>query len=312
MLKNRLTLIWLISVVIFSYLATFLLCGVKINPFFLTTVIITFFFLFLYFLNKKIKNEAQHLLHSLGEIDYHGYSLKAFNEIADLFTNLDSDIPQKKDIVITRSHYLAQSKDDIISAISHEFKNPIAIISGYAQTLLGSELDKETERKFLKKIEMNAMKLSELIDRLYLLTKLEHHKVEMQKEEHNIYEIVKKYVESLDNTRVIVLGKSRNVLCDKRLIEVVISNLVMNSLKYSDEDVVVKIDEKIKIMDQGIGIEENHLTQIKEKFFRVHQHHWDNSLGLGLSIVERILSLHESKLEIESEKGKGSCFCFKI
>jgi len=95
--------------------------------------------------------------------------------------------------------------------------------------------------------------------------------------------------------------------------EVVLKNLIENALKYSKEEVVVKIENGlVSVTDRGVGISGKDLDKVTKKFYRSGTHNWDNSMGLGLSIVKTILSLHQSRLEIESKIDEGSTFSFKI
>jgi len=95
------------------------------------------------------------------------------------------------------------------------------------------------------------------------------------------------------------------------MLELVLINLVDNALKYSNSDVVIESNEKrISVIDSGIGIKEEHLEKITSKFYRVEKNSWDNSMGLGLAMVEHILKVLDSSLEINSEFGKGSVFSF--
>lgn len=91
-----------------------------------------------------------------------------------------------------------------------------------------------------------------------------------------------------------------------------ISNLVENALKYSENTVTIEITDKyLKVIDLGIGISEMELLKITDKFYRVSQNGWNNSLGLGLFIVNSILVLHDFKLEIHSVYAQGSEFIIK-
>jgi signal transduction histidine kinase len=95
--------------------------------------------------------------------------------------------------------------------------------------------------------------------------------------------------------------------------EVVLKNLIENALKYSKEVVVVRLEEgRVSVADKGVGISDKEIDKVTKKFYRSGTHNWDNSMGLGLSIVKTILSLHKSKLQIESKVDEGSTFSFKI
>ena len=88
-----------------------------------------------------------------------------------------------------------------------------------------------------------------------------------------------------------------------------ISNLIENALKYSEDEIIVNIsNNSITVIDKGIGIEEKELEKINKKFYRVSNNGWNNSLGLGLFIVQSVLSLHNFSLLIDSEFKKGSQF----
>jgi len=204
-------------------------------------------------------------------------------------------------------------KDDLISAISHEFKNPISIINGYIETIISSNLPKELEIKFLKKIHSNTLRLTELIDRLYLLTKIENQKIKIQKEVFRFDISIKKVVNNFDEKRIKLNLIPMKIKADKNLIEIVIYNLIANALKYSKNEVIINLNEKyFEVIDKGIGIDKKYLEKIKQKFFRIAKNDWDNSLGLGLYIVEKILKFHNTHLQIESEIKKGSKFYFDI
>jgi signal transduction histidine kinase len=202
-------------------------------------------------------------------------------------------------------------KDELISAISHEFKNPISIINGYIETVLESNLDEKTKNKFLKKIQKNTLRLSELIDRLYLITKLENKKLKPKFTLFRLDECAKNLIEGLDE-RVKLESSKCLIYADKNLMEIVLQNLISNALKYSKKEVIVKISDKVEVIDFGKGIDEKDIPLIKEKFYKATKKDWDNSLGLGLAIVEHILKLHNTSLQIESKKGKGSRFYFDI
>ncbi len=204
-------------------------------------------------------------------------------------------------------------KDDVISAISHEFKNPISIINGYIETILNSNLPPHLQIKFLQKIHNNTLRLSELIDRLYLITKIENQKLKIKKEKFRLDLAIKEVAESFDENRINLNLIPLTVKADKNLIQIVIYNLISNAIKYSKGKIDINLNNKyFEVIDKGIGIAEKNLEMIKEKFFRVAKNDWDNSLGLGLYIVEKILKFHNTHLEIESKIKKGSKFYFDI
>jgi signal transduction histidine kinase len=94
---------------------------------------------------------------------------------------------------------------------------------------------------------------------------------------------------------------------------IALGNLIENALKYSEDKVTIELTpEDIKVIDMGIGIDSKELEKIKNKFYRVSKNNWNNSLGLGLFIVLKILRLHHFDLQIESELNFGSKFIVKF
>lgn len=212
-----------------------------------------------------------------------------------------------------------QQKDDIISAISHEFKNPIAVINGYSQTLLDDEdLNPNIRKKFLSKIYKNGVKLSELIDTLRLSIKLDSGQQSTNFASLNLNSIIIDVVENIKvqyPKREIIIRGDETVLikADNSLFNVVVTNLIENAIKYSEDEVIVEFNkDALHIIDTGIGISKKNLENITNKFYRVHENSWNNSLGLGLFIVSNIINLHEFKLQIQSEENEGSTFSIKF
>lgn len=247
---------------------------------------------------------------------------KEFHDITALLTKVSLVLAKrdKQKAKYTRKLKEAnRQKDEILSAISHEFKNPITVINGYSQTLLeDKDINEAIRERFLQKIHSNGKRLSDLINTLRLALKLDNDSIKLTFEKCNVYEIAQEAIESLKQfykDRDIVLNgdKEVEVEADKVLLGVAITNLVENALKYSEDkvEVIVKKDS-ITVKDSGVGIDEKEIKNITKKFYRVSKNHWNNSLGLGLSIVSNITNLHNFKLEIQSTKDAGSEFAIKF
>jgi len=265
--------------------------------------------LILNFLVNLTKNKEQ--LNLKSSFTYEFYKIaKLLNKVAKKLSKKD-EIKAKHTAKLTLAN---RQKDDIISAISHEFKNPIAIISGYSQTLIEDEnLSQTLKIKFLNKILSNSNKMSQIVDKLRLTLKLQdnNHKLILNKV--SIKKIVENSISDLKikykNREIKVLGVDKEINADEILIGIAISNLIENALKYSQEDVIIEINENsISITDKGIGISQENLENIFKKYYRATSNNWNNSLGLGLFIVKSILNVHNFKLEINSKIGNGSTF----
>ena len=241
-----------------------------------------------------------------------------FSQITRLLTKVSQILikqDKQKAKYTSRLQASNDQKDDIISAISHEFKNPIAIINGYTQTLLDDlDLNKNIRKKFLTKIYKNGNRIDELIDTLRLSTKLDSGKQTLSISSFNLNDLL---IEIIDNTKLtyknreILIKGSKDIYidADKTLFSIVLSNFIENACKYSEDEVIINIEENsISIIDSGIGIKEKDLPKITEKFYRVSSNTWNNSLGLGLFLANNILTLHNFKLQIISKENEGSTF----
>jgi signal transduction histidine kinase len=211
-----------------------------------------------------------------------------------------------------------KQRNDILSSISHEFKNPVASIIGYAQTLQEDpEIPLEVRKKFLDKINSNGEKISQMLDRLALSVKLENGDIPPKKSKFNIKELCDDVVSNISSKYkdrdITFESDDIEIKADKTMIELVLTNLIDNALKYSESSVELKVkDGLVYVKDNGIGIDSNHIDKITGKFYRVDKNTWDNSMGIGLAMVSYILKVHDSSLEIKSEPGKGSTFSFSI
>ncbi|MFA9373662.1 MAG: ATP-binding protein [Poseidonibacter sp.] len=284
-------------------------------------------FIATYFISLKIKNETESILNFLTELSNKSpmYSLNSnytveFNKISKLLNKVAGKLSkrQKQKAKQTAKLKIAnRQKDEIISALSHEFKNPIAIISGYSETILNDkDMPQVMKEKFLSKIHSNAIKMSHIIDKLRLTLKLEEGKQELVLIPLSVNKIINEIISDLKDKykdrEIILEGNDITLKVDETLISMAISNLIENALKYSEDEVIVKITENcISIKDKGIGIEKNELEKINKKFYRISNNGWNNSLGLGLFIVQSILHLHNFSLEISSEFNEGSEFSIK-
>lgn len=267
---------------------------------------------------QKIANFLSSLTKKKKETYIRSELSREFYDITSLLTKVAQILVKKekqKSKFTAKLQISNKQKDDIISAISHEFKNPIAVINGYSQTLLeDTEINPNIRQKFLKKIHKNGVKLSELIDTLRLSSKLDSGQQEMNFKTINLSELLEDTVESIKSNypkrEVLINGEaSISIKGDSALFSVVITNLVENAFKYSEDEIIIEFDAKsLSIKDSGIGISKKDIDSLTSKFYRVNENTWNNSLGLGLFIVSNILKLHHFKLDIKSKEHEGSTF----
>ncbi len=295
-------------------------------------VLIVFFigiFYMTYKINIQIQYETQKIANFLRDLagkKKPNYITSDFSKEFSLITGLLTKISQilikreKQKSKYTHKLETANSqKDDIISAISHEFKNPIAVINGYSQTLLDdTNINQQIRNKFLQKILNNGNKLSELIDTLRLSIKLDNGQMKLHFTQLNLLELVEDASENLKLSypkKEIFIHAEEAIMikADRSLFCVLITNLIENAFKYSEDEVHIYLTQKsLKVVDTGIGISKKNLERITDKFYRVHENTWNNSLGLGLFIVNNIIALHQYKLQIESQEHQGSTFTIEF
>ena len=261
-------------------------------------------------------------LENTEKIDYDTHFFT--QEFEDINENLIKVLSSAKKREEIKQRYNAKLKlknrqrGDMISAIAHEFRNPIASIMGYSQTLQEDpDIPKPLQEKFLTKIYNNGNKIEALLSRLILWNKFESGEATLHKSNFDIYSLIQEVKRSIEEKykerKIVVEAESTMIYADRTLMDVVLKNLIENALKYSKEEIFVVIaDGTISVTDKGVGIGKNDVTQVTKKFYRSGTHSWDNSMGLGLSIVKTILSMHQSKLEISSELDVGSTFSFVL
>ena len=279
-------------------------------------------------ISKKIRHDLFQITEYLREISEKNYKAivkpEYFSEflyialtLKNLAKKLNNRDKQKRKYT-ARLRLINKQRNDVLSAISHEFKNPIASIQGYAETLLDDpNADTKIRQRFLEKIMQNGKKISTMLDRIALSVKLENNDLKTKPSNFDLAELVQEVIMNLGkkykDRGINFSGESYKISADRTMIETVIINLIDNAMKYSQEDVTVSImDNKLMVIDKGMGIAEKELDKITSKFYRVQKNTWDNSMGLGLAIVTYVLRLHDSDLSIDSKEGEGSIFSFDL
>lgn len=281
-----------------------------------------------YNISKKTRYDILQITRYLDEVSAKNYKavlkpeyFREFLQISILLKNLVKKLDKRdrqKRKHTAKLRLINKQQNDILSAISHEFKNPIAAIMGYAETLRDDlNIDPKIREKFLDKILSNTHRVTLMLDRLALSVKLENNDLSIKPISFDLSELCQDSISVLQakypERTITYNGIPKTVFADKTMIELVVINLIDNALKYSEEEVIVTLsDSTLSITDKGIGIAPLELDKITSKFYRVQKNRWDNSMGLGLSIVSYILKLHDSHLSIQSTLGIGSTFSFSL
>lgn len=229
---------------------------------------------------------------------------------------------------ITERKMLEQRKDEFISVASHELKTPLTSIKAFAQ-ILQQHMDRiydEQSQLYLKKMEVQINRLTELVSDLLDVSRIQAGKLELHKEQFQFDEMVQSVTENLApvlNKHRIEIKKNESitVYADRPRIEQVLINLVTNAVKYSpgtDRIIIQSSKEKdlikTSVQDFGIGIPKNKQQKIFDRFYRVEGPRGQRfqGLGLGLYISAEIVRRHGGEIGFESEEGKGSIFYFTL
>ena len=230
---------------------------------------------------------------------------------------------------ITEHVKLDNMRKEFVADVSHELKTPITSIMGYADTLLEGEYDKDTQNKFLNVIAEEARRMAKLVTDLLTLSRFDNNQVLQEKVKFDLGDLVKQCQEKLQieidkkghKVESFVTAEVPNVYADKEGIERVILNILTNSIKYTPDGGNIKIyvgfvynDAYIKVIDNGLGIPEEDLNRIFERFYRVDKARTRQmgGTGLGLSIAKEILDKNNGTIDIKSEKGKGTEVVIRI
>lgn len=225
---------------------------------------------------------------------------------------------------ITAQKELEKRKDDFISMASHELKTPLTSMSLYLSVLKArvGKSDLKT-LKILNSVQNQTLRLSELVNDLLDVSKIQTGKLNFNYEVFRIDELALEVVTDLQNTTTqsIVLSKSSRTLVygDKFRIYQVLTNLITNAIKYSSDKILVKItkdknDVTLSVKDFGIGISIEQKNKIFDKLYQVTGNNEKTypGLGMGLYISKEIIKRHHGKIWVESKKGSGSTFYFSL
>ncbi len=222
-------------------------------------------------------------------------------------------------------------RKEFVGNISHELKTPIFSIQGYLHTLLdGGIHDDNINIKYLERAADNTERLKNIVDDLEVISKLESQKLLVDEQKFNIKHLVTDMIEDLESMsseKNISLDLKEGVagplevVADKNSIRQVVTNLLVNSIKYGIHDGRTSVEffdmgEQIlvEIADNGVGIPAQHVNHVFDRFYRVDKgrSRKDGGSGLGLSIAKHIIEAHDQTITVSSTVGKGSVFGFTL
>ena len=229
---------------------------------------------------------------------------------------------------ITKRKELEQQRENFISFATHELNAPLAAMKVFIHLLERkiTQFNDNDLLKLLQKISAQVFKMTDLVSYLLDDTRVQTGKLSIYKDEFRLDELMKEAVDTIgrtNGTHKITLDtpKPIYVLADRQRIQQVVVNIISNGIKYSpDEDVIhVEVKERQKdylvmIRDSGLGIAKKDLSKVFDRFYQSEDMNAKKAqgLGLGLYISKEIIKKHNGDIWVESEKGKGSIFCFTL
>jgi len=216
---------------------------------------------------------------------------------------------------------------DFMSNVSHEVKTPVAAISGFAEALLEGQLNEQQEKEYLHSLYEENQRLNKLCDNMLKMSRLDNQVLITNKKEFLLDEQLRKCIITLsdkwENKEIefdLILEECK-IINDYDLLYQVWLNLLDNAIKFSKKEGIITVrcyydPEKcyhtVIIKDNGIGIEEDKIARIFEKFYQCDESHKREGHGLGLSIVKRIVDLTGGNIICESKKEEGTAFTISL
>nr|WP_321227207.1 ATP-binding protein [uncultured Psychroserpens sp.] len=252
-------------------------------------------------------------------------------DMATLTNEIEKYAKDKKleiETLIVREEY----RKEFLGNVSHELKTPLFTVQGYLETLLdGAIHDEKVSEKYLNRANKGLERLIYIVNDLDMITKLEVGDLQLNIEEFDIVELVESVFDLLEMKAAkkkislifdIDYNEPIMVSADKERIQQVLSNLIVNSIKYGEDkgttelsiENLIKNKVIVRVTDNGEGISKANIPRLFERFFRVDKtgNRKVGGSGLGLSIVKHIIEAHDEKIYVESELGVGSEFSFTL
>jgi two-component system phosphate regulon sensor histidine kinase PhoR len=225
---------------------------------------------------------------------------------------------------ITQTHQLLEMRKDFVANVSHELRTPLTVITGYVENLLTSPLAENPRwQRAITQMLAQSQRMESLLQDLMTLTRLESAAEIENQQKIDVCQLLA----TIKSEVIAVVNGARSIVleCDDQLalhgnqheLRSAFTNLMVNAARYTDEGGHITVKwfansqyAYLQVIDDGIGIEPQHIPRLTERFYRVDKSRSSHTggTGLGLAIVKHILLKHQAQLQITSELGKGSVF----
>ena len=298
----------------------------------LTTFIFAYLFLY-YMLKKLIINEIKPIYKTIKNIQLKSEDIKGNFDDIDIVAEVNKDVEEwarHKTQEISHLKELETYRKEFLGNVSHELKTPIFNIQGFISTLLDGGLYDETiNKKYLERADKSIDRLISIVEDLNSISRIESGELELDLSEFDIGKLVTEVAEQQEykaesrNVKLTISDFDNGIIvkADRRLISQVLINLIVNSINYGNinGETIISISSNVdvitvKVQDNGIGIKEQDINRLFERFYRVDKSRSKEigGTGLGLSIVKHILEAHKQNIFVNSIYGEGTSFSFTV
>lgn len=270
--------------------------------------------------NIDYKNEESLRGEELTKIAGSFYKIKYAPYKSDAFINSGLIIVLQD---VDKEHMLDIMRKEFVANVSHELKTPITTIKSYTETLLDSDLDKKSQRNFLKIIDRENSRMSRIVTDLLYLSNIDYNKDNLTLSNIDTYEFI---AEAIESQSILIVQKNhkielnidmdiKDIYADRSGADQILTNIISNACKYTPENGKIIIDAtnkgklvEIKVTDNGIGIPKEDLPRITERFYRVEKgrSRQMGGTGLGLSIANEMIKSFGGSLKVDSVFGEGT------
>lgn len=290
------------------------------------------FFIIQFRVEKFIYNRVKKIYDNVSVLDATTLGQQKITTNMETLTKEVVQFAQNKKLEIEALKIRESYRREFIGNVSHELKTPLFTVQGYLETLLDGALkDKNIREKYLERAIKGVERLIFIVKDLDMITKLEVGDLNLEKEKFDIVDLIRGVFDLLE-----MKAAKQNILltfdkeyktgfmvnADKDRIQQVLTNLIVNSIKYGRNDgtTEISIDNLImnkiliRVTDNGEGIKNDQIPRLFERFYRVDKSgsREQGGSGLGLSIVKHIIEAHNEKIYVESQFGIGSEFSFTL
>lgn len=290
------------------------------------------FFIIQYRVEHLIFNRIKKIYDDVALLDARSLSKHQISTDMETLTREVERFAQNKKLEIEALKIRETYRKEFIGNISHELKTPLFTVQGYILTLLdGAMKDKQVRKKYLQRANKGVERLIYIVKDLDMITKLEVGELNMRWEKFDIVELIENVFDLLEmkaSKKQITLALDKEystpimVSADKDKIQQVLSNLIVNSVKYGKKGGTTEVNIEdlirnkviVRVSDNGEGIAQEHIPRLFERFYRVDKSgsRKEGGSGLGLAIVKHIIEAHKERIYVESQFGVGSEFSFTL